>query len=78
MTTPATSFRARRPKGSPPRSETLSTAVTKDELAECHAALESGGFKHPGDGVRKVMFAYMLDPEVQKAVARAVEAHSIA
>lgn len=76
--TPIPEFRGRRPRGSEARTKTIGTPMTESERAGVLRALESGGFLHPSDGVRKVLFAYQHSTAVRDAVAEALRTLRVA
>lgn len=61
-------FRGRR-QGGNPRCKTCGTSVTVEEMDSVLQALEQGGFHHPSDAIRKILFAYRDSVSVRDAIA---------
>lgn len=56
-----------------PRTTTAGTSLSPGERDGVYRALQSGGFRYPGQGIRAVLFAYRDSAEVRDAVARAAD-----
>jgi hypothetical protein len=65
-------FRGRRPKGGEARRLTVGCSLTKAEKDRVLLALAAGGFPHPGEAVRSILFAYTHSTQVRDAVAAAL------
>ena len=73
MDSVATTFRGRRPKGSGGRTKTVGCSLTEAERDRVLQALAAGGFPHPGEAVRSILFAYTHSTQVRDTVAAAIK-----